>query len=232
MRLSVLTIRPPDMRYAAVKRRYFQAAAEPPVLPQPTRGHLVKRIHKSYYLPDCVYLDCDGLNCVGSNRIDGRKAAMCSFASSACRFICGLYSQAPLVASWALCELCLLILHAGLASGGTRALHHGFCSRAPRVCSAPDLLRYSHLYVRSGFCAHASPWVSLVYAAFRPVRRLHLRVLSAPHDAISEHFSKETYYLIETYKLFRLFRSLLISKEYRKPTHLMKKSLDLFFQRD
>lgn len=79
MRLSVLAIRPPDMRYAAVKRRYFQAAPEPPVLPQPTRGYLVKRIHKSYYLPDCVYLDCAYLdcvysNCVGSNCIDVQKS--------------------------------------------------------------------------------------------------------------------------------------------------------------
>lgn len=96
MRLSVLAIRPPDMRYAVVKRRYFQAAPEPPVLPQPTRGHLVKRIHKSYYLPDCVYLDCaysncvyldcGGLNCVGSNCIDVQKAAMCSFTSSVREF--------------------------------------------------------------------------------------------------------------------------------------------------
>ena len=96
MRLSVLAIRPPDLRCAAVKRRYFQAAPEPPVLPQPTRGHLVKRIHKSYYLPDCIYLDCVysncvglnyvGLNYVGSNRIDGRKAAMCSFTSSVREF--------------------------------------------------------------------------------------------------------------------------------------------------
>ena len=84
MRLSVLAIRPPDLRCAAVERRYFQAAPEPPVLPQPTRGYLVKRIHKSYYLPDCVYLDCVyldcaysncvGLNCVGSNCIDVQKS--------------------------------------------------------------------------------------------------------------------------------------------------------------
>ena len=91
MRLSVLAIRPPDMRYAAVKRRYFQAAPEPLVLPQPTRGHLVKRIHKSYYLPDCVYSNCVysncvGLNYVGSNCIDVQKAAMCSFTSSVREF--------------------------------------------------------------------------------------------------------------------------------------------------
>ena len=56
----------------------------------------MKRIHKSYYLPDCIYLDCVysncvglnyvGLNYVGSNRIDGRKAAMCSFTSSVREF--------------------------------------------------------------------------------------------------------------------------------------------------
>lgn len=44
----------------------------------------MKRIHKSYYLPDCVYLDCVyldcaysncvGLNCVGSNCIDVQKS--------------------------------------------------------------------------------------------------------------------------------------------------------------
>lgn len=51
----------------------------------------MKRIHKSYYLPDCVYLDCIysncvGLNYVGSNRIDGRKATMRSFTSSVREF--------------------------------------------------------------------------------------------------------------------------------------------------